>query len=102
MSSLIQMWIMLLLVLVILGGVMFLLRKSKYIKNLDSDMKVIGRLAVGPRSYLAKVKVGDKTILLGITSQNISYLCDLSSQDEHINVEKFKNELASNSDFTQK
>ena len=90
MSSLTQMWIMLLLVLVILGGVMFLLRKSKYIKNLDSDMKVIGRLAVGPRSYLAKVKVGDKTILLGITSQNISYLCDLSSQDEHINVEKFK------------
>ena len=57
---------------------------------------------LGAVFYLQEKKRGDKTILLGITSQNISYLCDLSSQDEHINVEKFKNELASNSDFTQK
>ena len=85
MESISQMWISIVLVLVILGVIAFLLRKSKRLNNFNSDMKIIGRVAVGPRSYLAKVKVNNKTILLGITPQNISYLCNLSDKS-HENV----------------
>ena len=78
MDGLTQLTVMSLLVIIICGVVLFLLRKAKYVKRYESDMKVLSRLSLAPRSYIAKIKVDDKVILVGVSAQNISYLCNLS------------------------
>ena len=87
MESMSQMWLTLIAVIGVLLVIVYLMRKSKYIKKIDSDMRIVGRLSLGPRSYLAKVKIGEKTILLGISPQNISYLCEIPKSDLPVHVD---------------
>lgn len=42
-------------------------------------MTLIGQMAVGPKERLVQIKVGERYLLLGVTSQNVNLVADLSS-----------------------
>lgn len=68
----------LLIVLLLFGGIVWLLRKSGSLSFTGkSQLAVISGLSVGVREKLVLVKVGDKQLLLGVTPSRIDKLLEL-------------------------
>ena len=58
----------------------YVLKKSRLVqRTTGSSMTLIGQMAVGPKERLVQIKVGDRYLLLGVTSQNVNLVADLSS-----------------------
>ena len=58
----------------------FVLKKSRLVqRTTGSSMTLIGQMAVGPKERLVQIKVGNRYLLLGVTSQNVNLVADLSS-----------------------
>lgn len=58
----------------------FVLKKSRLVqRTTGSSMTLIGQMAVGPKERLVQIKVGERYLLLGVTSQNVNLVADLSS-----------------------
>lgn len=54
-------------------------QKHKLGKN--SNMQIIESLPVGYQSTIQLVRVTDKTILIGVTKEKISFLCEVNSDN---------------------
>lgn len=58
----------------------YVLKKSRLVqRTTGSSMTLIGQMAVGPKERLVQIKVGERYLLLGVTSQNVNLVADLSS-----------------------
>lgn len=58
----------------------YVLKKSRLVqRTTGSSMTLIGQMAVGPKERLVQIKVGERYFLLGVTSQNVNLVADLSS-----------------------
>lgn len=68
-------------VLVIFGGLAWLLRKaSGFSINQKSQLAVISGLSLGMREKLVLVKVGEKQLLLGVTPGRVDKLMELEGE----------------------
>lgn len=58
----------------------YVLKRSRLVqRTTGSSMTLIGQMAVGPKERLVQIKVGERYLLLGVTSQNVNLVADLSS-----------------------
>lgn len=60
----------------------YFLKKSKFVQRTVGSMQVTGQLALGQKERLVKVNIDGKVLLLGVTSQNISLIYDLTENNE--------------------
>lgn len=65
----------------------------------NKDMEIVSSLSVGTREKITLVKVQGKTLLLGVTSQNITSLHKFESEDAYSDVENTPSKVV-NSDFS--
>ena len=66
-------------VLVLIPLSLWLIRSVRQLQPAQKGpLVVLHRNVVGPREQLAIVRAGNKTLLVGITSQSIQTLCELS------------------------
>lgn len=69
-------------VLVLIPISLWLLKSAKQIRPLISGpVAILHRSALGPREQIVIIKIGEKTLLLGVTAQSINTLSDLTGQD---------------------
>lgn len=69
-----------LMVIALIVGLGFLLKKSRLTQGLSGgQMKVIASLPLGVKEKLMVVKVGDEQFLLGVTPQQVSFLSRLET-----------------------
>jgi flagellar protein FliO/FliZ len=75
-SALTQMLVGLFLVLAVLVGLYWLVRRFLPRPALagGAHLRMLGRLNLGPRKYLALVEVAGRVLVLGVTSERISLL----------------------------
>jgi len=73
------------LVVGLLLGCLYLLRRLSPALNrgglLSTEMRLLGQYPLGPKRILALVKVGSRTLLLGVTEANINLLTEVQDQD---------------------
>lgn len=81
-------WELIYLVLVLIGVIALAYYVSKWLSKRyavqgqnTKYLKVIDRIVIGQDRSLCIVKVGEKSMLLGVTQHNISKICDLDSED---------------------
>ncbi|MCR5536543.1 MAG: flagellar biosynthetic protein FliO [Succinivibrio sp.] len=78
----------------IVGLIMFLgylLKKSKFaINKRTGELYLETQMAVGPKERLMIINVRGRSILVGVTAHQISYLTDLSSSEGKSFGEEFK------------
>lgn len=75
MSQLAEMLVGLVIVLLVIFALARLLQRMNLVQNgSGARMKVVGGLSLGSRERVLLLKVADKHILLGVTSQSISEL----------------------------
>ncbi len=48
----------------------------------ESSIRVVGRAALGPRQSLALVRVGRRLVLLGVSSDRVDRVCEITDSDE--------------------
>lgn len=70
-------------VVAMFGAILFVLKK--YLKRRtaasgDVDMKVISKVALHQKSFLCVVKVGMRTLLVGVSDNNVSLISDISDE----------------------
>lgn len=59
---------------------------SKYGALKNSNLKIVESISVGPQSYLHIVRAGEKLILIGVTKERVSYLCEIDK--DSLNLEE--------------
>lgn len=81
-ADVLQWLLALLLVLVIFGGLVWLLRKSGAGLSLraKSQFAIVGGLSLGLRERLVLIRVGEKQLLLGVTPGRIDKLLELDGE----------------------
>lgn len=57
----------------------YMLKRSRFVQRGGGGIVLENQLAVGPRERVVQLRVGQRQLLLGVTSNNISFLCDLSA-----------------------
>lgn len=57
----------------------YMLKRSRFVQRGGGGIVLENQLAVGPKERVVQLRVGQRQILLGVTSNNISLLCDLSA-----------------------
>ncbi len=83
--------------LFILGLIFLLSYIMKKIKMKNGGLlnskfiKIISRYPLGERKYLYIVKIGEETLLLGITPQSVNYIKELNLKDEEMNFKSKEN-----------
>lgn len=86
--DLIKMTLPLLIIIALLGGVMWYIRKfsfnSRTVSDLGIDIKVLSSKMILPKKYISIVKVKDRLFVLGVSDQSINLLkeFDISPEDE--------------------
>lgn len=68
-------------VLVFIFLIAFFIKRSKFIQRTVGTMHVNGQLVLGPKERLVKVNVDGKSLLLGVTANNISLIYDFSKEE---------------------
>lgn len=56
----------------------YIFRKSRFVQRAVGTMQIEGQIALGPKERLVRVKVGERTLLLGVTSNNVNLILDIS------------------------
>jgi flagellar biogenesis protein FliO len=75
-------------VVALFGAILFALKKflkRRTIGGSDVDLKVVSKVALHQKSFLCVVKAGMRTLLVGVSDNNVSLIADLS--DEYCNLE---------------
>lgn len=82
MGSLVQVMLGLFVILgVILGGAFLLRRLGYWQLSSNGAMKIVGGLAMGPREKIVLLQVGKRQLVLGVTPGRIQTLCEM---DENV------------------
>jgi flagellar protein FliO/FliZ len=72
----------LLVVLGLMGGAWWLIRRTGFNRTLSGvKMKVVGGLSIGTRERVMVVEVGDHWLILGVTPNQISTLATMPKQE---------------------
>ncbi|MCF7515030.1 flagellar biosynthetic protein FliO [Pseudoalteromonas sp. L23] len=92
-SELLSMGLSLVLVIVLILGLAFVLKRlNPNIVN-QQDFKVIRSISLGTKERLLVVELDDKQHLLGVTPNNINYLYQLETPLDDVSRTPFANEL---------
>ena len=77
-GSLLQTLLALVLVLLVIAGMAWLLKRSQQWHGIgQQQFKVIAALPLGPREKAVLLQVGDQQLLVGVTPQNVNLLTTL-------------------------
>ena len=94
--DIVQSLLPLVVIIVLLGGVLYLVKKYSYKLNSKKskalDVDVIYNHLIMPKKYISFVKLQDKVLVLGISESNITLLkeIDYESLDDDFIVEEAK------------
>lgn len=87
-SSIFDMIAQLFFILVVFVGVIFLavyvtkwMGKAKYTGRGTKNLQIVDSLGIGFQNGIHLVKAGKKYVLLGITKDRITFLCELTQDD---------------------
>ncbi len=80
-SGLITWFITTIAILILIVVIGLFLKRSRFVKKQTGKMAIEGQLALGPKERVVIVKAGNRKILLGVTTQNINYIADLSDEE---------------------
>lgn len=72
-------------VLIFIFVLAHLFKKSRFVKRAVGSMQIENQIALGPKERLVKVKVQDRSLLLGVTANNVNLVLDLGSADDESN-----------------
>lgn len=64
-------------VLLLIFVLAYIFRKSRFIQKSVGTMQVESQIALGQKERLMRVKVGERSLLLGVTANNINLIMDL-------------------------
>lgn len=78
----------------------YIFRKSRFVQRAVGTMQVEGQIALGPKERLVRVKAGDRTLLLGVTSNSVNLILDISEQLHLDNETKADNNDKVGDDFS--
>ncbi|MBQ4846360.1 flagellar biosynthetic protein FliO [Pseudoalteromonas sp. MMG005] len=93
-SELVSVGLSLLMVLLLIIGLGFFLKKLNPNIGNNNDFKVIRSLPLGTKERLLVIEVDDKQLLLGVTPQNINFLYQLDTPLDVQNSPVFAKELS--------
>ncbi|PHI36959.1 flagellar biosynthetic protein FliO [Pseudoalteromonas sp. GCY] len=92
-SELLSMGLSLMLVILLILGLAFVLKRlNPNIVN-QKDFKVIRSISLGTKERLLVIELDDKQHLLGVTPNNINYLYQLETPLDDVSRTPFANEL---------
>ena len=97
-GSVASIFLSLLLVVAIIFGLAYIMRRFNVANTGNGDLKVVASLVAGTKERIMVVEVGDEQYLLGITAHNINHLATLPtpiSPERNDVAEQFKQKLAS-------
>ncbi len=81
MASLAWSFLMLLLVIALIPGSLWLLKRVQQIRpgsqQAPRAMEVLAQLSLGPRERLVTVRVADRVLVLGVTAQSVTLVTPL-------------------------
>lgn len=60
----------------------YMFRKSRFVQRAVGTMQIEGQIALGQKERLMKVRVGERSLLIGVTSNNVNLILDLSAPVE--------------------
>ncbi|TMP43456.1 flagellar biosynthetic protein FliO [Pseudoalteromonas citrea] len=93
-SELVSVALSLLMVVLLIIGLGFFLKKLNPNIGNNSDFKVVRSLPLGTKERLLVVEIDGKQLLLGVTPQNINYLHQLDTPLEVQTAPAFAKELS--------
>lgn len=67
-----------------------LIGKFRYNNNKNSNIRIIESVAVGYQASIQLIKVGDKTILVGVTKERVEFICDVNENSIDLRVNNIK------------
>ena len=87
----VKMILPLLLIIVLLGGVLWFIKKYSYqsrtTNNLGVDVNVLSSKMILPKKYISVVKVKDRLLVLGVSESSINLLKEFEvDPEDEINV----------------
>jgi flagellar protein FliO/FliZ len=86
MMELVQAFVPLLLILVLLYGVLFFIKRKGFKLNPSQSklngVEVLSTQTIMPKKFISLIKVQDKVLLVGMTDNNISLLKEFDYKDE--------------------
>ena len=65
----------------------------KYKGSKNSNFKIIESIGVGYQASMQIIKVGDKCILIGVTKENIAFICDVNEASINCEMSNIKIEM---------
>lgn len=84
--DIIRMVLPLLLIIALLGGVLWFIKKYSYQNRLSPvlgvDIKVLSSKMILPKKYISVIKVKDKLLVLGISDSSINLLKEFETSPE--------------------
>ena len=72
----------------------FLLKKSRLVQRTVGPMRLEAQMAVGPKERVVQLQVGQRHILLGVTSNSVNFLMELTPEAEAKAEQKTESEPA--------
>ena len=84
-SNILNAFLSLSFLVLLLGGILFALKylaKKRNKSTSDTQLEVISRVSLQPKTHMYIVKVGNKKLLIGATDNSISTLADLSEKKQ--------------------
>lgn len=84
-ESVIKAFVVMFAAVAILGGLLYLLKRFAAKNNLNKNVpgiKVLSKVPLQSKASLFVIKVGDKTLLVGVSDRSISTLADLSEETD--------------------
>ncbi len=72
----------------------FLLKKSRLVQRTVGPMRLEAQMAVGPKERVVQLQVGQRHILLGVTSNSVNFLMELTPEAEVKAEQKTESEPA--------
>lgn len=70
--------------IVVLGVIFafaYFLKRSRFVQRGAGPIVLENQIALGPKERVVKVKVGERHLLLGVTSNSVNLICDLTALD---------------------
>lgn len=68
-------------ILALIFLIAYVIKKSKFVIQKSNNLSIVEQLAVGPKERVVLMKVGQRHVLLGVTSSQISFLTNVLDDD---------------------
>ncbi len=84
-----------LVVLAVIVILAFAVKKTRIKFGSGGRMQILSSVSVGPKEKVVELKVGERVLLIGVASGNVSFLCDLtlSTQTQDLDHKVFEQAL---------